>query len=147
MSMERLIELKNIFKDNADLMEKTSLELAVLATLIDNDETPVKNFIAETAYHDYEWFTQGELITGELMLTDKRILFITKRNGKGQVFEIKYEEIDGFYTGVDETDKMKGIITVLSEGSYYVFSGLMRFGLTRWEEYVNGKMKLLKNNV
>lgn len=140
MSLERLIELKNIFEENEDLIDKTPFELSVLGAFLEKDETPVKIFVAETV----DEYSQSNKLKGELILTDKKIIFMTRDENKGEIFEMRYDEMDDFFICTDEQDKSNGIIAVIAEGVHFTFSGLMRFGLKRWEEYVNDKIKELK---
>lgn len=140
MSMERLIELRDIFEDNHDLIEKNHLELAVLGAILEAGEIPVKNFNARTKSEVDGSLIEKGSFQGELMLTDRRVLFMTRENKRSQVFEIRYEEIDDFFIDVNERDKTDGIIVVVAEGAYYSFSGLMRFGLSKWADYVHERL-------
>lgn len=134
MSMIRLIELKKIVEESKDLSEMTPLELVVWGAILEDGEIPVKNFHAKTLDNT----GLGILIEGQLLLTNTRVLFIIDEEGGS--YSIKYKDMDEFYSGFNQRDKTEGLLIIVSEGAFYSFSGLNRFGLKRWEEYVNNKI-------
>lgn len=140
MSMEQLIRMRDVVEGNDNLRDRTNIELAVLGAILDDDEIPVKDFISET---------QGEIdvtgkfrrVIGELILTNKRILFMSSDENEKRVFEIGYDEMDDCFVSYNENNIEEGLFVVVLDDYHYIFTGLMRFGLSQWEDYVRKRMK------
>lgn len=141
--MEKLFKLKEAIENNTDLSEVASAELVIWGSILEDGEVPVKNFKTEI-FDPTGLMGRENSIKGQLLLTEKRILFVIDGRDGSEALELGYEIVDSFFTDVDEDDKSQGVIIVVSEGSYYTFSSLMRFGLSRWEEYVGNKIKEFK---
>lgn len=147
MSMERLIELRDIVAESSELSDKTNLELAVWGSMLEKDEIPIKDFIAETRYDIDGIIPRSKYVTGELLLTDRRLIFTVKNKNGLERLELRYNQMDDFFVDKDKYDKEKGVIVIVSEGAYVTFTGLMRFGLNRWADYVNERIEEYKNKI
>lgn len=143
MSMEQLIRMRNAVEGNDNLRNRSNIELAILGAILDDDEVPVKDFISET---------QGEIdvtgkfkrMIGELILTNKRILFLSSDESdenEKRVFEIGYDEMDDCFVSYNENNVEEGLFVVVLDDYYYIFTGLMRFGLSQWGDYVRKRME------
>lgn len=132
--LEKLAKLKGESLENEALKGVSNVELAFLANTFEDNEKPVKKFEC------YSISSGGEKISGTLLLTDKRVVFMGKTGDK--IYgDFPYKEIEQFIVGVNEKKKEEGVFVIVMGGLFYSFSGLMRFGLTQWEDYVSERIK------
>lgn len=132
--LDKLVKLKLEVENNEALKGRTNVELAFLARVLDDNELPIKDFDC------YSITTDGEKMPGTLLLTEKRAVFMGSTGDK--IFgDFPYAEIEQFIAGVNERKKSEGVFVIVMGGLFYSFSGLMRFGLSQWEDYVSAKLK------
>lgn len=144
MSALKLLKLKKVIENNSDIGNKTNLELVVWATILEDDEIPIKNFKARMV--DMVSIVvhvppDTDLIEGELLITNKRIIFISGDETGGELIYFYYNEMDDFFKGSNQNDPEDGIFVVEVGGYYSIFSGFMRFGMSKWEDYVLEKIE------
>ena len=127
---------KNISKQiesNSFFKKRNSEEIEFISNIVEYGEELKKEFECHSNLEG------GIKIKGELLITNKRIIFLCKRGEEMQFVSFDYFELEEFYESTLR-DKSVGTLHAVVGGEIYTFSGLMRFGLSGCVEYVNNKM-------
>lgn len=131
LKQRKIIEDK--IKSTDDVLNKYSeIELDMLSETLIEDEYPVKDFLKA------EVLTEDNLtIEGRLLITNKSIMFYYQTDLLFDYVKIPLEDIVVVVEGFDYSNRESGLLTIYTEELGYSFSGLMRFGLSKWVDYIS----------
>lgn len=130
LKKRKFIEEK--IKSTDDVLNKYSeIELDMLSETLIEGEYPVKDFLkAEVLTED------NSTIDGRLLITNKSIMFYYQTDLLFNCVKIPFEDIILVAEGFDSSNRESGMLTIYTEELGYFFIGLMRFGLSRWTDYI-----------
>lgn len=133
MDLKKRKIIEDKIKSTDDVLNKYSeIELDMLSETLIEGEYPVKDFLKAEVLTE-----NNSTIDGRLLITNKSIMFYYQNNLFFDCVKIPFEDIALVAEGFDYSNKESGMLTVYTEELGYVFSGLMRFGLSKWIDYIS----------
>ena len=125
--------IKEKIKSTDDVLNKYSeIELDMLSETLLEGEYPVKDFLRAEVLTE-----NNSIIDGRLLITNKSIMFYYQANSLFNCVKIPLEDIVLVAEGFDSSNRESGMLTIYTEELCYFFIGLMRFGLSRWVDYIS----------